>query len=282
MRLARSPYDALDIPAGSPTTEQIRTAFIRLSKIFHPHKFAQMSPDIQKQATEVFLSLRQAYDTLSKPKPAQRPSGMMPALNPRDGRPPPPSSSALNPPTQRGVPPAPTQREAGAAASSSQQIPAQRPVTTPATASQSQAMRAMTPPGGVPVVKRTMTPPGGVPAVAKAPTPPKGTPTTTTAANNATPSTPAPPPPTENPELGPVYEAFHKGNWDGARAALKSLLALKPSPRYEALIHYANAREAMAEGRVNDARVDLNAALKADSQLPIIKTAFQEMMARRK
>src|SRR6266508_4544246 len=62
-RLARGPHVALGIPANASLPE-IRLAFLELAKTYHPTKFARQTPDIQRQATEVFLALRGAYEWL--------------------------------------------------------------------------------------------------------------------------------------------------------------------------------------------------------------------------
>lgn len=139
-RLARSSYDALEIPAGTPGPEQVRAAFFRLTKTFHPLKFAQMAPDVQKLANEVFLSLRAAHDSLARPAKQPNRTGSMPALQKAEARPPTPTSGSrpLDRPGAAVAKPAVTP-----ASSSSTQMPAQRPPMAPAT--------RLTPPGGAPI-----------------------------------------------------------------------------------------------------------------------------------
>jgi tetratricopeptide (TPR) repeat protein len=64
-RLARGPIAALGITAAA-TAEDVRTAFLQLTKRYHPVRFGRMATDIQKQANEVFLALRAAHDTVAK------------------------------------------------------------------------------------------------------------------------------------------------------------------------------------------------------------------------
>lgn len=64
-RLARDPSAALGLPAGA-TIEDVRAAFLRLTKQYHPVRFGRMAADIQRQANEVFLALRAAHDQISK------------------------------------------------------------------------------------------------------------------------------------------------------------------------------------------------------------------------
>lgn len=71
-RLARDPSAALGL-AASASTDDIRTAFLELTKQFHPVRFGRMAADVQKMANEVFLALRAAHDQLAKS--ARRQSG---------------------------------------------------------------------------------------------------------------------------------------------------------------------------------------------------------------
>lgn len=64
-RLTRGPIAALGLTASS-TPEEARSAFLQLTKVFHPVRFGRMASDIQKQANEVFLALRAAHDTVAK------------------------------------------------------------------------------------------------------------------------------------------------------------------------------------------------------------------------
>ncbi|MBC7974797.1 MAG: J domain-containing protein, partial [Myxococcales bacterium] len=64
-QLARDPSAALGVPA-SATAEDVRSAFLELTKQFHPVRFGRMAVDVQKMANEVFLSLRAAHDALAK------------------------------------------------------------------------------------------------------------------------------------------------------------------------------------------------------------------------
>ena len=74
-RLARDPSAALGVPAGA-TVDDVRSAFLELTKQFHPVRFGRMAVDVQKMANEVFLSLRAAHDGLAKA--LRRQSGPIP------------------------------------------------------------------------------------------------------------------------------------------------------------------------------------------------------------
>ncbi|MBA3451507.1 MAG: hypothetical protein H0T42_00255, partial [Deltaproteobacteria bacterium] len=78
-RLGRDPYEALSLNSSDPG--EVRTAFLRLTKIYHPARFARMSVEIQRLSNEVFLGLRAAHDTLARPQlkaPAARATGAIP------------------------------------------------------------------------------------------------------------------------------------------------------------------------------------------------------------
>jgi tetratricopeptide (TPR) repeat protein len=87
-RLARGPNAALGIPAGA-SSDDARTAFLQLTKRYHPVRFGRMATDIQKQANEVFLALRAAHDAVARSlrRPGVAPTASIPALSgPTDGR----------------------------------------------------------------------------------------------------------------------------------------------------------------------------------------------------
>ena len=85
-RLTRGPMVALGITPAS-TAEDVRAAFLQLTKVYHPVRFGRMAADIQKQANEVFLALRAAHDavakTLRRPSPVPGAIAAMPAGNGR-------------------------------------------------------------------------------------------------------------------------------------------------------------------------------------------------------
>jgi hypothetical protein len=115
--LATSPHDALGLlPDATPG--EIRSAFLELTKIYHPAKFSRMSPDVQYLSNEVFLALRGAHDSAAKaaapgPAPRNARSTGMPPMHASgtgplraDGSagmqpPPPPPQPMTQPPTVR-------------------------------------------------------------------------------------------------------------------------------------------------------------------------------------
>jgi tetratricopeptide (TPR) repeat protein len=73
-RLASDPRAAFGLSAMS-NERDVRTAFLTLTKQYHPIKFARQSATIQRLANEVFLSLREAHDVLAhKPKIGSTPA----------------------------------------------------------------------------------------------------------------------------------------------------------------------------------------------------------------
>jgi len=303
-RLARSPYDALNIQAGAVGPAEVRAAFLELTKTFHPAKFARMSAELQKFANEVFLGLRAAHDQLAHPKTVARTSGpFVPSKTPttptRQPTPPtaranvpPAPTSAINPPTQRGVPPAPTsainpptqrgvspaptsainpatQRGVSPAPTQTQRLPATTPARPVATPPRPGAPVAPNHRPGNPAAQqvRRVTPAGGVPVPPAGPRP-------------AAPQ-PSKAAPTAEPELAGVYDLLEKGQWEQARTTLNALVALQPKPRYRALIEYSRGREAQLAQRREDAREQLLGALEIDPDLELAKTALAELFRRK-
>jgi hypothetical protein len=64
-RISLGPHAALGVDA-SATPEEIRAAFLGLTKTFHPARFGRMSIEIQKLSNEVFLGIKGAHESLLK------------------------------------------------------------------------------------------------------------------------------------------------------------------------------------------------------------------------
>ena len=84
LRITQGPYVTLGVPEGAPL-EQVRSAFLALTKQFHPARFGRMAIDIQRLSNEVFLGIKAAHDSLVKAlgggkRAAQ--SGGIPVLQP--------------------------------------------------------------------------------------------------------------------------------------------------------------------------------------------------------
>ncbi len=65
MRLSQGPHVALGV-AEISTPEQVRTAFLELTKQYHPAKFGRLSPEVQKMSNEVFLGIKTAHEQLMR------------------------------------------------------------------------------------------------------------------------------------------------------------------------------------------------------------------------
>lgn len=250
-RLVRDPASALGI-AATATPDEIRAAFLQLTKQYHPVRFGRMTLDIQRLSNEVFLALRAAHDALARA--ARRQSGPVPTLRAT-------ASQVLAPMKAGERPPVPPR------------------AMTPATGVNALPPRAMTPATGVNVLPpRAMTPATGVNVLPPRPPGP--------------PPPPRPPSPVRqtgaHQVLAPIDEAaavdlLQRQHWDQARSMLHQLSARDPgSKRLRALLCYARGREAQLDRRVDDARVELQEALELDPDLQLAKTALTELFTRRK
>jgi len=249
-RLARDPAGALGLPQNA-TADEVRAAFLELTKHYHPVRFGRMAADIQKLSNEVFLALRAAHDTLAKVR--RRQTGPMAVPAAKGSVPAPAQLPALQP--RAGTAPA-------------------RPVRLGT--SDSAARPAISGPAGTPAIGARTVPRTAANAVAARP---------------AAPATPAPGPsrPASNAQPAAphddvaILDLLTRQQWDQARTALHQLTARDPaSKRWRALACYARGREAQLEGRLDDARVELHDALDLDPELQLAKTALTELFTRRK
>ena len=133
-RLARGPHAALGIGPDS-SGDEVRTAFLQLTKQYHPARFARMANDIQRLSNEVFLAIRAAHDSLAKGK--TRASGGM---------------QTVRAPSQPPNPAAPLPRVGPTPV---------RPARMPLSNDSSQTMKSPTPPSGVRVVQGGRPPASG-------------------------------------------------------------------------------------------------------------------------
>jgi hypothetical protein len=288
-RLASDPMTALGI-TPSASAEDVRAAFLALTKQYHPVRFGRMAADIQKLSNEVFLALRAAHDTAAKnlrkrsgpipttrAQPASGPTvaplaAALPTAQAQPGRivqqPPPKlarpnAGNAANERTERspgrhaGGAVGPEQRSEGR---SENNDTGERPATpavppTPSAAS-----------SGTKAAVRTV---GAQPT---GPTPARPAPRAAAAAPAAA----------VRDEAG-VLDLLQRQQWDPAKTALHQLSARDPgSKRLRALMCYARGREAQLSGLVDDARVELQDALDLDPELQLAKTALTELFTRRK
>ena len=280
---------ALGLEDSGATPESVRTAFLTLTKQFHPARFGRMSAPVQRMSNEVFLGIKAAHDLLMKslgvpPRGGSTlQTGGMPVL----------TAEGTNRTQQRpGSPPI-------RAASPPPAGPSARPAAGPA------LPRTLTPtkPGlAVPPTPRPGTP--APPATARLGTPPQRP--ATPQGVQAHPSTQrigVPPAPTnpattrtgewqqlqrttpafdERVELQQVLDALGQKNWAAAKALLNGLAARVPaSKQYRALLAYTRGREAQTAGRGEDAVMEFQRALQLDPELQQAKSAMAELLRRR-
>jgi tetratricopeptide (TPR) repeat protein len=248
-RLGEAPHALLGV-APDATPEQLRAAFLKLTKQFHPTKYARFAPDVVRLANEVFLTIKRAYDQLTGPVrasgtgsiPAATPRpATTPGVAPRPGPTPPRPSSATGSPPTRAATPTPGQRA---------QTPAPR-ATTPGT-----TPRAPSPP------PRATTTPGTGPARG---VPPTGAPrpAPASAADDA---------------WEQAQDLLRRKLWGDARQAFHKLAVASPQEkRFRAYMHYARGREAHDAGRADEARAELQRALALEPDLAVAKRALDDL-----
>lgn len=258
-RLASDPLAALGI-TPSASAEDVRTAFLQLTKQYHPVRFGRMATDIQRLSNEVFLALRAAHDAFAKN--LRRRSGPIPTTRP-PAAPPTTAASAAPGAPAAALPTAPPgrivqQQQPKFGRPSSPNDTGERPAT----------------PAGPPAIPTTpssgtKTPvrPTGPQPAPRAATPPR-------AAGSGAASVR---------DEAAVLDLLQRQQWDQARSALHQLSARDPSSKkIRALMCYARGREAQLSGLVDDARVELQDALDLDPDLQLAKTALTELFTRRK
>jgi hypothetical protein len=252
-RLARDPMSALGLGA-SATAADVRTAFLELTKLYHPVRFGRMALDIQKLSNEVFLALRAAHDALAKS--LRRRTGPLPAVP--DASPALGSAAHAGPSTQgRTLPPMPAK---------------------PRTFSESGERPPVLPRTLTPTRSATTRPLGG--PVSRPPSTPSTAPSSAASSARQSGSHPVVAGPRDE---AAALELLQRQQWEPARSILHQLLAREPtSKRIRALMCYARGREAQLDRRLDDARVELQDALDLDPDLQLAKTALTELFTRRK
>lgn len=170
-RISEGPYTALAI-SETASADEVRAAFLALTKQYHPARFGRMSTDVQRLSNEVFLGIKAAHDQLMKQlggalRGGVSQTGTMPVLRPEgSGRAPTGQNPALTRPTTQPVP---------------------RGADRPSTPAISRTLTPLQP------VTRTSTPSGGIPQIGRTPTPqgmpPQARPSTPSPSQPARPST---------------------------------------------------------------------------------------------
>jgi hypothetical protein len=192
MRISQGPYSALSV-AESASAEEVRAAFLQLTKQFHPARFGRMSNDVHRLANEVFLGIKGAHDQLIKYLgssgriPTARHSSAVPIVNSSQGgtvrgtglvaR---TQTQPQTSPIARGTDRAGTRPSAPALTPPSGLPRPSTPLTTPSSGTQrapspiqpTQPLPRQTPAAGIPIQRPT--PPTGIPI--QRPTPPTGIP----------------------------------------------------------------------------------------------------------
>lgn len=300
-RISQGPFAALGVPENA-TLEQVRTAFLALTKQYHPARFGRLASDIQRLSNEVFLGIKAAHDLLARSlgggKRAAMQSGGMPVIQPEGT-----GTTAQTRPSTTG--PIPLQRPTGS-------IPAQpRPSTPPTfargtdrpstpaisrtttpmqpvrTTTPIQPARTTTPPMGTPI-QRPSTPPVTRPVTpggARPGTPPGRPPIPSAAINPDTVRGVAPPREPAFDERAALRESLmqvNDQNWAAARQTLSTLATKVPqSKNYRALLGYVRGREAQAAGRADEAALEYQRALELDPGLTMAKQALADVQRRR-
>ncbi|MFT3699821.1 MAG: hypothetical protein QM831_42140 [Kofleriaceae bacterium] len=276
-RLSQGPHTALGLSGNGSTPEEVRGAFLNLTKQFHPARFGRMSNETQRLSNEVFLGIKAAHDQLLKaagglPRGGRtNASGAMPVLTAEGSTKTPtrPIASGTKhgtgvktPPFGVRVVPQPTPP-----------TPAPQPVNhrqgTPPPATQR--------PGTPPIVARPPTP------VTKDPETTRGTGEWNALAKPAASGSGSAPAFDERAEMKAVNAQLDQKNWGAAKSLLNGLAARVPtSKQYRALIAYTRGREAQQAGQQQDALSEFQRALQLDPDLQPAKSAMAELLRPRR
>ncbi len=287
-RLGRGPNVALGV-GPNPSPEELRSAFLTLTKAYHPARFGRMSNELQKLANEVFLQIRAAHDLLraNQPPPRTTTSPGMPVVKP---------APRVTVGTTVGMPPiARTPVAVG-----TQRVPRDVTKPLPVVPDTREPAPRDRPSGPIPVLKRpdpgAKTPPLELarPTGPRRPTtqgPPiasrdEAFPRVETKPGTGQiplgrmdPATTMPP----APSVTVALDLLAQQQWDAAKIALSALSAMAPDSRHvRALMAFAAGRQAQIERRLDDARVELQRALQLDPDLAVAKTALGELFSRKK
>jgi hypothetical protein len=307
LRISEGPHAALGVE-DTASPDQVRSAFLELTKQFHPARFARLSPELHRLSNEVFLGIKSAHDQLVKQlgggrrgsyqsgapsfppgsplaRGTDRSAPVIARTKTPTGAPraptPPTTRPGTPPPTRPGTPP-----PAGASRPTPPPAAGSRPTPPPAAASRP------TPPSGA-------TPARPTPSPARVGAPPGRTPPSGISAQRPTAARPVTPPSAQglNPDTvrhsgAPTFDEraalreclmlLNDRRWTPAREALNNLATRVPqSKNYRALLGYARGREAQAAGRHQEAELEYLRALQLDPELALAKQALAEVQQRR-
>jgi hypothetical protein len=306
-RISQGPHHALGVTHAA-TYSEVRTAFLQLTKQFHPARFARMSVELQRFSNEVFLGLRSAHDTLvngSSGKHGATKSGAFPIIQaegtggtrtlpttafPPVQRPPAVRPNGTLPISSRPTTPGQSQ----SMPAQSQSMPAQSqsmPAQAPAVPQNAAPARPATPPnpiipGAIPKTTQPIPKIVSAPAAARPALPPRPT-GSMEALNPQTlrysepQKTPAPAF-DERAALEQAFALISAKSWSAARQALHALAARVPqSKQYRSLLCYTRGREAQMANRPDEATLEFQRALQLDPDLGPAKDALTEIQKRR-
>jgi hypothetical protein len=267
-----NPFEVLGVPP-SADGDAVRRAFLALTKQLHPNKFARASAATRDLATEVFLLVRKAYDQVASEEGRQRvrarlapvPVPMAPAATPPAGM------AAATTPSQTGLRPATAPSQTG---------------LRPATAPSQTGLRPATVPGPVPAPPASSAAPPPRAATVPGPVPPpaRGT--------GALPTSPPSGPPGSRQDVQALLELARTrttrfdealrelalGRYRAAREALQKIAAEDPaSRRYRGYLCLAWGLEHMSEGRLVEARRELERAAELEKESSEIHQALTRL-----
>jgi hypothetical protein len=132
VRITRGPRTALGLGEAA-TPEDVRAAFLALTKRFHPARFGRMSSELQRLSNEVFLGIKSAHDVLmGSPRPkSPSSSAAMPVIRAEaSDRNPSSSKTAVSPRSPHGTRPTPAHGQP-VVPTPARGVPLQRPASPP-------------------------------------------------------------------------------------------------------------------------------------------------------
>jgi hypothetical protein len=261
----------LDHHAG---VEDIRHAYVRLTKVYHPNRFALEDPHTRDLANEVYLVIRRAYDLLLDDAGRQRWRERV-APSPTGANPRPHTTPAVS----GALPPV-------TAVSSGLGVGTIRPGGPPPVQTTPMALPDLTPPPN-PGQTRTGKAPTNPPPAAPAPrSPPR---VSTQPTSSRTPTIPGSPGSvdvqgvldqarTRAQRFEDALQLMHQGRYKEAREALFIIAAEDPqSKRYRTQLHLAWAFEHKLEGKRDDYKRELERALDLDPECHEAKAALAKL-----
>ncbi|MBP9089250.1 MAG: hypothetical protein KBG15_24220 [Kofleriaceae bacterium] len=277
-RLQADPRLALGL-APTANAAEARTAFLTLTKQYHPIKFARCDAAVQRLANEVFLLLREAHDAVVKN--ARSASGTGPAV----GRAPTPRTTqnvtvpgvtvprTISPPNSQSptIPAAPGQVAKVAA-------PAAKPAAPPAATARPAPTKLQPAPATTakPSVPKPLLTTPSIPASMPASTPALSN---VTFRHAPTPASPITPSTVDESELFTKgKELLRHKQWHEARDVFVALTRQNNvESAYQAMLALARGRIDQADGNLEGARTQYALALQLEPAFTAAATALDEI-----